>query len=369
MISGTMVGEVSRFGPCRGPGGAYGVGVALRRVFSFRERAARQVSFIDEPRVEGGALLEDLDGLAVLKPCVDVTLEGSVFSKRPVDSVDARVRLGSIDKTVRVHGERRIRGRAGRLTFEREGAISGSLRLGYASAYGGAIGGRGPEKRLGFGRNPPPLIDETYWGYPRNPIGRGFVVAADTASLDGALAPSQEDPADPLTSERLAVDSPQSWQHAPLPAHFGAVSLAWFPRAHWLMTFGEEVRGRTLPDLEPGWMTSTDLERVHGALDAKAASCAAKGMRCSSLPELSELALQGFQWGLGEARVAIPTRAIGVTLMFRGAGDYPVRLLPKTIHVDADAEEVTVVWAGVQQTALPYGESFQDDVRLRWDRI
>jgi len=67
--------------------------------------------------------------------------------------------------------------------------------------------------------------------YPRNPRGQGFAVANTKASLDGLLLPNLEDPADPLTPERLCLGEYATWENQPMPMNFGWLPKTWYPRA------------------------------------------------------------------------------------------------------------------------------------------
>jgi hypothetical protein len=131
------------------------------------------------------------------KPGADIVVVGNAISPRPVTSIDVAVRAPDRHAELRVHGERVFyQGALGlqigpAATFERA-AIT------YERAYGGT-------SRDGS------IVD---W---RNPVGRG--VHAKASELDGAPAPSVEDPAHPVEGARAAI-----------PVGFGAVAMWWLPR-------------------------------------------------------------------------------------------------------------------------------------------
>ena len=96
---------------------------------------------------------------------------------------EARVRVGPLDKTVRVIGDRR---------WDAHGVASApapftEMPLRYTHAFGGA-------------------------GFPLNPYGKGFSDDA-TAPLEGRALPNLEDPAMPIGA----------WSDSPVPAAWGPV--------------------------------------------------------------------------------------------------------------------------------------------------
>ncbi|MDO8334623.1 MAG: DUF2169 domain-containing protein [Nitrosomonas sp.] len=67
--------------------------------------------------------------------------------------------------------------------------------------------------------------------YPRNPLGRGFVVKNSGQSVDHLPLPNLEDPNDLLTPERLCLGEYSQWENQPFPAGFSWFQKTWLPRA------------------------------------------------------------------------------------------------------------------------------------------
>lgn len=65
--------------------------------------------------------------------------------------------------------------------------------------------------------------------YPRNPIGKGYLVYPEPPILNVEL-PNLEDPTDRLTTERLFARSPERWHRQPLPWAFDWTSPLMYPR-------------------------------------------------------------------------------------------------------------------------------------------
>src|SRR5262249_12571437 len=71
----------------------------------------------------------------------------------------------------------------------------------------------------------------TAYPYPRNPLGRGFVVSNTEQALDNLPLPNFEDPQAPPTPERFCSGEYKQWEQQPVPAGLGWFPKVWYPRA------------------------------------------------------------------------------------------------------------------------------------------
>jgi hypothetical protein len=166
------------------------------------------------------SVLYDAD-LVLTKTTTDITVMGHAHAPggRAVDQLDVGFRVGSVQKLLRVFGDRTWNGSSATspLPFER-------MPLTYERAFGGRDAG-----------SPNPDQD---WDW-RNPAGIGFCTSAARAS--GLALPNIEYP-DQLIS---------SWSDRPVPAGFGPIAAHWQPRAVFAGTYDErwrKTRDPLLPD-------------------------------------------------------------------------------------------------------------------------
>ncbi|MBK6919643.1 MAG: DUF2169 domain-containing protein [Deltaproteobacteria bacterium] len=198
------------------------------------------------------------------KPACDVTVVGDAIAPAPVRESAVGVRVGNRELAVRVLGPRVVEHTAGRVGFSEPEHFE-RMPVTWAHAYGGA------DLRVPV----PPA--ETLAAqleraadhpgvYPRNPMGRGYVVGSIPAGLQ---LPNLEDPARPLTPELIAAASPEQWYLRPPPVCFELVPPFVFPRC---LHFGVDA-----------WYPAPDDERLaevrSGALP--------RGFRGAGLPELA----------------------------------------------------------------------------------
>ncbi len=151
------------------------------------------------------------------KVATDVVVIGKAYSAggKNVQALEATLKVGEYQKTIWVIGDRRCQYRAfgGHVFSDPEPFASMELR--YERAYGGV------DIHSQEGN---PLI------YPRNPIGRGFVIKNIKEAIDGLLLPNLEEPGNRITADRLVVGKMENWHKQPLPQGFGWFSKNWYPR-------------------------------------------------------------------------------------------------------------------------------------------
>lgn len=147
--------------------------------------------------------------LVLTKTTTDVLLVGHACAPagRPVTQMDVGLRVGRLQKVLRVFGDRRWG------TF---GASAPEPFVTKPLVYERAFGGADP-------RTEHPERD---WD-ARNPVGTGFVVSAGHA--DGVALPNIERPDDLIGGRR----------DRPAPAGFGAIASHWQPRAALAGTYDE----------------------------------------------------------------------------------------------------------------------------------
>lgn len=190
--------------------------VSARGVVSVSQAPVRLASVPAGPR---GSVRHPSD-YVFEKPGTDVLLVGTAHPPvdRPVTEMDVSLRVGLLDKALRVYGPRVF--------------------------YQGVLGvAPGPPGKL----EPTPLIWENAYGgrdesvperwviEPRNPIGVGFAV--DRNRLIGTPAPSIEEARSPLSSR------------TPTPGGFGPIGPDWEPRQRYAGTCDERWRRERAPVL------------------------------------------------------------------------------------------------------------------------
>lgn len=234
--------------------------------------------------------------LCIAKPGTDVIVVATARPPggRAVTTFDAGVRVGPLEKTVRVHGLRVWETSGNGISAPRP---TTGIEVRYDYAWGGLDV-----------TDPASPVEE-----PRNPVGMG--IARDHATLTHQPAPFIEDPAEPIGSVRTR----------PRPGGLGAIGRHWEPRRRFLGTYDAtwlEQRAPLLP-----------LDH-----DDRANLCASPGL--TAVPPLAggdEVTLWNLTRGGGSVAFRLPK--IGVTVGLEVKGRPPETLTPylDTVLIDTMA--------------------------------
>ena len=244
--------------------------------------------------------------LCIAKPGTDVVVVASAHAPKgkPVGTFDATVRVGPLEKTVRIFGPR-VWSAGGGITAPRP-------TLGIELRYDHAWGGIDPS-------DPESPVEE-----PRNPVGTGMV--RDLADLTHEAA--IEDPSHLITTARSR----------PPPAGLGAIGRHWEPRRRFLGTYDE------------AWLTERAplLPLDH---DDRSNLCASPGLSATSaLRGGEEVALLNLTEGGGSVTFYLPRVRLSVELAGKDREPVVVRphldtILLDTLHPKAPADVcVELVW-------------------------
>ena len=169
----------------------------------------------DEPSdpEKGGSPKFEAD-TAPFKPRADIFLAGKAHAPggKPVRWLDAGLRVGTLQKVVRVTGDRTWISGGGKLSAPvfTEPEPFTEMPLVYEKAFGG--------------------IDTESGGFcAENPVGCGFYSRKSPKNIDVAPLPNIEDASRPIGA----------WTDHPRPAGFGPIAKGWAPRVGYLGTFDE----------------------------------------------------------------------------------------------------------------------------------
>lgn len=150
----------------------------------------------------------------------DVVVEGSAWAPggKPVARSEVSCRVGSRTKRIAVFGRRVVEYTSSGRPFVGPPEPFTSIPLDDAHAYGG-IDPRVPLGEMTKLEDVLRFVGDYAGMYPRNPVGKGFLVVDEPVS--NFELPNLEDPDDLLTDERLVVGHPGRWFMQPLPWTLG----------------------------------------------------------------------------------------------------------------------------------------------------
>ncbi len=217
---------ITQIAPGYGPDGTPILSILAKRTYAFANGgkcapAGTQLPFHekDEFYDEGNPMTHpakcEMDQVA-FKPLTDVLLHACAHSTKGTRArtLDVGIQIGGHRKLVRVFGNRKVAIQGMGLAFTEPEPFD-SIRLDLGNAYGGVDRKSVPGTEL---------------AYPKNMVGKGFVLKADPAVIQGLALPNLEDPAKLLTPANIAVGKYENWPKWPDPAAFGIFTRNFHPR-------------------------------------------------------------------------------------------------------------------------------------------
>lgn len=152
------------------------------------------------------------------KIATDVVLNGKAYAPSgiPIKSLTASLIVGNVRKDVAVIGDRVAIYQRWRDPKFSDPKPFTTMDIRYENAYGGVDV---------FSDMKMPCI------YPRNLLGKGFVISKSKATVDNLPLPNIEDPNNLISPSQLCIESIVHWEQQPMPQGFGWFHKTWQPRA------------------------------------------------------------------------------------------------------------------------------------------
>lgn len=321
-----------------------------------------------------GTLLEADADIWPFKPLTDVVVQGHAYNHPGRSSFPVGVRVERAIKLVQVCGDRRASvGAPGQILFSNPTVID-ELPLSYAFAYGGrdvvAEAAHGNPAEYLRPYLPPETTDGQIRGaspfvYPKNPIGRGYLVEKTAAAVEAAQLPNLEDPGDPLTPERLVAGHAGRWPAQPVPASLGWMDYGAFPRTAWLGVIpvhDESLDTRHVGEVRLGYVAPDILRErppteplgLHGA------NGASLGLRFPHLSGGEEIELLNVCRSLERVRFHLPLERPELWVDGRNGKLAPTTPVIHAVVVEPDHHRLSVTWRGCAPALRPYG---RDEIR------
>jgi hypothetical protein len=325
--------------------------------------ARQQLPLVRAPEFadpEQRLLSADID-LWPFKQRTDVIISGHAYNHRRTPSFGAAVRVNQAVKQVAVFGDRRCTlTPSDKIVWSAPTTVE-RVPLTYALAYGGKdaqadrIHGNPAEllaPYLGAEVSSDMIADASPYIYPRNPVGRGYVVEKSREAIDGLALPNFEDPQNLLTPERLVVGAAGRWPAQPLPAGFGYMDYGMFPRIAWLgqiPDFDASLDPRVFGEIARGHANASILKEDQqgmGTPSLESANGAPLGLRLPYLKGNDEIELLNLSPHYEKTSFRLPRERPKLWVDNRDGTLLPVEPIIHSVLIAPDENRVAIVWRG-----------------------
>ncbi|HEY7306304.1 MAG TPA: DUF2169 domain-containing protein [Bryobacteraceae bacterium] len=277
--------------------------------------------------------------LSPFKVATDVVVVGTVYAagNQPLQTMDAGIDVNGIVKLVRVFGDRKCLYNVNGPPTVTDPVPFKEMPARYELAYGGTDS---------------VSIPDMPFAYPRNHLGRGFVLKNTPEALHGLGLPNFEDPFDLLTPERIVVGDPDGWWRQPMPQGLGWYQRTWYPRC----SFVGSVPGFVDPDavlreeqlgLVPQRQFALARQFKLPSFDIRFNNGASPGLVCAYLEGGEAVRLSHFtREGLLEFVLPEDTPKIAMDI---GMGERELQPVLQTVLIRPDDGQLDQVWRGAHE--------------------
>lgn len=371
------------------PGGRWRIGVIGKRTWVVdRGRcvlAPEQVPLVTEPLYDQdrAVLLHDAD-VMLNRQGADIVVEGHAYPPGGRTPFEFGIQIGAHLRLARGFGPRRVtQGSGGRLRFSDPEPIE-RIPLDWESAYGGVdlearadIGDPLEELRAEAGVPPDPRFG--LFAYPRNPVGRGYVIEPTSNAFEACQLPLIEDARVPLNPDNLVRGDFVRWPYGPPVAGFGWLSHGYFPRsallgAPPLVYDGEHIPPGAFHEVATGELPPAFVRPdrpLAERFSVAAAQTAAIGLRAREVRPGDTVIAHGIH--RQNARWSFPIPREAPRMAYRFGGDRPVQMPPpriRTVYLQPDHDRLTLVWTAEMPLDVAPGPKWAATLQhvVLWDR-
>jgi hypothetical protein len=331
--------------PGQSPAGEYILSVLVKRTYRIVPGGVCTRTDIDRELLAGDVYWDHPMNSSVryesdfwpFKVGTDVVLNGTAHAPggAPATSCFVSLQVADRRKSIAVIGDRVARYAGGGVPVFTDPMPFTDMPLRYELAYGG--------------------IDvysdlKIPYPYPRNPLGRGFVVSNAPKSVDNLALPNVEDPAAPLAPQDLCLGEYARWETRPLPAGLGWFPKIWQPRALLAgvlprdRAVEQELRqayAKLIPDAE---QRAAYLKHGFRDMDFRFFNGASPGLAFPYLRGGEALVTENLS-PQGRLAFQLPTDRPGIAIDI-GEGVQEPEVALHTVMIHMDEGEVDLVWRG-----------------------
>jgi hypothetical protein len=334
--------------PGQTPQGEHIFGVLVKRTYDIVPGGRCTRATWDKKLVPGDVHYDDPmnstvrfeSDFAPFKLATDVVLNGRAHAPRGqrVATLTSSLIIGQHRKDVLVLGDRvaRYNGKQDPVFTDPQPFETMDLR--YERAYGGVDIYSEPKMQC---------------VYPRNHLGRGYVVANTKRSVENLPLPNIEDPIDQLTPVRLCIGDFRNWERQPMPQGFGWTMKMWHPRAPFAgvmpadRALEQELRSAYAP-LVPPAQRKLYAETQLPAMDFRFFNGASADLVLPFLSGAEQVRLVNLD-AQGDTQFHLPGERPCVGLDI-GQGVQEPEVVLHTVLIRMEDRQVDLVWRG----AVPY---------------
>lgn len=327
---------------------------------------SEEVSILNyEPRYDKenkNLLLDDMDAF-FQKPKTDVIIQGHAYNKKRAGTSEALIFVDGMKKAqvFSLFGKRYARLlQSGKIEFTTPETFD-KIALDFRNAYGGADKTAHIEwlEKMKENIKLLPQVDFTQISpfiYPRNTIGKGYVVTKNDQNFENLELPNIEDPDLLLQPKNLLVEDKDNWIFQPIPKVPNWHNHDWFPRVTYFggkVPYSPLVEHKPVPELEQNLATTSIFK---SDINALAANGAYAGLQLPYLKGIETIRTINIHPEKADFTIKLPGEEPKIFL--DGRKGKMIQSFPEiyTIRINLDTRQLSIVWRAATRAIRPYHE-------------
>lgn len=310
-------------------------------------------------------LAADLD-IYSFKKKTDIIVKGNAQLGKSTRRLIAEVYLGKTRKVIQVSGNRKvILGNQGKVSFS-EPDFFEKIPLRYDFAYGGwdkigeyNIESHDAKEAEMYEKAGIDWESGSGYRYPRNPMGKGYLVDLTKEGVDQLELPNLEDSIERLTPNELAAGNRFEWAKMPVPACTDWLNLTWFPRINYfgLPTPAASLKS-TFTENKRGWYEGDFLKEKSPPhnFDFLCTNGASLGLQAEYLRGDESGRLINMHPKKNIFDFKLPGKIPVMRADGRNGKLTPTDSILHTIVIEPEENRLSLVWRGSAKAIRPYSE-------------
>jgi len=325
--------------------------------------------------------LWDID-LYPYKTMTDIVVKGIARSVTPIKSFEASVEIGNIGTSLTIFADRKLhKSTNGVLQFISENTIT-ETPISYQFAYGGKdLIAEAPLRKIiendeNF-KHASKILDVfegSPYRYPRNPIGKGYIIDTTAENIEQLQLPNIENPYELLTPETIVCKNVLEWYKMPIPVGTEWIHPGWFPRIAY---FGKYMLPKGLDEniteiknnLTADSILKSDPHPRNKYFDFRACNGASLGLQSRQLNGGERCKLTNIHPRQKEFIIQLPNERPKIKVDGRNGKLLKTDPVIHSVIIEPDENRLSMVWCGTGKAIRPYMEEELKTMpfEVKWD--
>ncbi|MBQ0786305.1 MAG: DUF2169 domain-containing protein [Oceanihabitans sp.] len=358
----------------RNPKGKYILSGIAKRTYKINKDGSCSLHEEQKPIIASHVMHPDNDeeflwdtDLYPFKTMTDIVVKGIARSTTAVKSFEASVSIGKIGTSIQVFADRKLHKTAnGVFQFISENTIE-EIPISYAFAYGGKdLIAEAPLRKMvendenfKYASEILDVFKGSPYRYPRNPIGKGYLIDTSAENIEQLQLPNIENPFQLLTPETIVCKNVLEWYKMPIPVGTEWIHPGWFPRIAY---FGKYALPKGLDEniteiahhLTSDSILKSDPHPSNSYFDFRACNGASLGLQSRFLVGGESCLLTNMHPQKKEFLITLPKESPKIKVDGRNGKLLNTDPVIHSVTIEPEENLLTIVWCGSAKAIRPY---------------